>query len=125
MIKTMKRVSPTSSVSSYSNASTAPFSTASSLLSPSTSSVSQLPTPNLTSNSQPNAMDCRFQHLEARIDSSAARMDSIEQLCRQLKTNTDVTSQNIQQLAADFYSTRPSSNVCRSPASKSQRLSDN
>jgi hypothetical protein len=49
-------------------------------------------------------------------------MDSIEQLCRQLKTNTDVITQNIQQLATDFYSTRQSPAGCRSPAAKSQRL---
>jgi hypothetical protein len=50
-------------------------------------------------------------------------MDSIEHLCRQLKTNTDVISQNIQQLASDFYSARQTSPGCRSPAAKSKRLS--
>jgi len=40
------------------------------------------------------------------MDSSTAQMDSIEQLCHRLKTNTDIISQNIQQLASNFYSTR-------------------
>jgi hypothetical protein len=49
-------------------------------------------------------------------------MDSIEDLCRQLKSNTDIISQNIQQLASDFYNSHSNAG-CRAPALKTQRLS--
>jgi hypothetical protein len=94
MFKTTKRVSPSSSISSQSDTSTAPSSTATSQ-SLSSTRVSQLSTPRLITENHPPNIDHRIQHLEARIDSSAARMDSIEQLCRQLKTNTDIISQNM------------------------------
>jgi hypothetical protein len=80
MFKTTKRVSPSSSVSSQSDTFTAPSSTAS-LQSLSSSRVSLPPTPQLITENHPPNIDHRFQHLEARIDSSVARMDSIEQLC--------------------------------------------
>jgi hypothetical protein len=62
--------------------------------------------------------------METKIDSSSSRIDRIETLCHQLRSNTDITSQNIQQLASDFYSTRQSSPGCRSPATNTQRLLD-
>jgi hypothetical protein len=122
MIKVTKRVSPTSSVSSYSNASTAPSPTANSTTTSPTSRVSSPQTACPITASQPSNIDNRFRLLETRIESSNTRMDNIEQLCRQLKNNTDVISQNIQQLALDFYSSRQTTQ-CRLPATKSQRLS--
>ncbi len=124
MIKVTKRVSPTSSVSSYSNASTAPSSTASVSTTFSSSRVTQPQMASSIMEDQPSNIDNHFRLLETRMDSSAARMDSIELLCRQLKTNTDVISQNIQQLATDFYNSRQSPTACGSPAAKTQRLSD-
>jgi hypothetical protein len=59
------------------------------------------------------------------MDSSTAQMDSIEQLCHRLKTNTDIISQNIQQLASNFYSTRQSMPTTWPPVAKAQRLSVN
>jgi len=50
-------------------------------------------------------------------------MDSIEDLCRELKVITDIITENVQQLAADFYSSRMSPTECCSPAVKSLRLS--
>jgi len=64
----------------------------------------------------------RFLALENKLQISTARMDSIEELCRQLKMNTDIISQNVQQLASDFYSARLSPTDCHSPAAKSLRL---
>jgi hypothetical protein len=64
-----------------------------------------------------------FLALENKLQTYTTRMDSIEELCKQLKTNTDIISKNVQQLASDFYSARSSPTDCRSPAAKSLRLS--
>jgi len=69
-------------------------------------------------------IDRHFQAMETKINDSHSRMDSIEDLCRQLKSNTDIISQNIQQLAMDFYSSRQHSSENRSPVTKAQRLSE-
>jgi len=69
------------------------------------------------------AVERRFQAIEHRLDASVTRMDSIETLCRQLKSNTDIISQQLHQLASDFSTANGVSAQCRSPASKSQRLS--
>jgi hypothetical protein len=111
MRKTEKR-SSASSVSSFSNASepTSAYS------SPSITS------PVLISLSHSSGIEQRFCTLESKLNSSVSRMDSIEDLCRQLKSNTDIISQNIQQLASDFYNSHSNAG-CRSPALKTQRLS--
>jgi len=44
------------------------------------------------------AMERHFQAIEHRLDMSATRMDSIETLCRQLKSNADIISQQLNQL---------------------------
>jgi hypothetical protein len=115
MMKVEKRTS-VSSVSSFGNVSTS-TSVKSSQPTVSTDSISS------TVTSPPAAIEKRFSEIESKMNSSASRIDSIENLCRQLKSNTDIISQNIQQLASDFYSSRPSNVGCRSPASKTQRLS--
>jgi hypothetical protein len=69
------------------------------------------------------AVERHFQAIEHRLDASVTRMDSIETLCRQLKSNTDIISQQLHQLASDFSTANGVSAQCRSPASKSQRLS--
>lgn len=44
----------------------------------------------------------RFRNIEERLDLSAARMNSIEDLCRQLKGSTDMISGQLQQLSANL-----------------------
>jgi len=44
----------------------------------------------------------RFQHIEARLDNMAARMDSIEDLCYQLKGNTDMITGQLTQLTTEL-----------------------
>jgi hypothetical protein len=74
--------------------------------------------------STPSASDKRFLAIETQLNTTTARMDSIEDLCRQLKSNTDIISLNIQQLATNFYSTRQIPSGTRPPAAKAQRLSE-
>jgi uncharacterized phage infection (PIP) family protein YhgE len=70
------------------------------------------------------AVERRFQAIEQRLDSLANRMDSIENLFRQLKTNTNVFTQQLHQLSSDLSATTSAPALCRSPATKSQRLSE-
>jgi hypothetical protein len=113
MSKTEKRSSsPSPSVSSFST-STAP----STYQSYGPSFVNH---PSQITASTPSASDKRFLAIETQLNTTTARMDSIEDLCRQLKSNTDIISLNIQQLATDFYSTHQIPSGMRSPAAKAQ-----
>jgi hypothetical protein len=47
----------------------------------------------------------RLCTIETRLDNSAARMDNIEDLCRQLKNSTDMISSQLSQLSFDLIST--------------------
>jgi hypothetical protein len=111
MCKVEKR-SSASSLSSYSSVSASPSVHS---FQPTASTVS-------TSLSNSSAFEQRFSALESKVNPSSSRMDSIKDLCRQLKSNTDIISQNIQQLASDFYNSHQINNGSRSPAPKSQRL---
>ena len=111
MIKVGKRTSPMPSVPFFINTSTAPSSRTSPAHSITSSQAIQSP-----------EIKSRFCLMEQKIDSFTARMDSIKDLCHQLKSNTDIILQNIQQLASNFYSTHQSPPSCCSPAAKSQRL---
>jgi hypothetical protein len=112
-MKKVDKRSSSSSISSFSNTS----------MPNSTQSTSTTTTPAHISPSNSSAIEQRFTTIEKTLNSSTTRMDNIETLCLQLKSNTDIISQNIQQLATDFYNYRPPHAGCRSPAPKSQRLS--
>jgi hypothetical protein len=56
-----------------------------------------------SSQSSSSAHEERFCAIEQKLDSSSARMDSIEDLCRQLKTSTDCISGQLNQLLNDVY----------------------
>jgi len=66
--------------------------------------------------------EARIQAVETRLDSSTVRKDNLENLCIQLKGNTDIISHQLQQLTSHLMTTRPSSPCC-SPVTKSIRLS--
>jgi hypothetical protein len=51
----------------------------------------------------------RFLTIERRLDSSDARMASIEQLCTHLKGSTNMISHQLSQLSVDMRSSRPQS----------------
>jgi len=57
--------------------------------------------------SSPNSeTEQRLRTIETRLDNSTARMDNIEDLCRQLKNSTDMISSQLSQLSSDLISTR-------------------
>jgi hypothetical protein len=112
-MKKVDKRSSSSSISSFSNTSTPN----------SAQSISSTTTPVLISPSNSSAIEHRLITIEKTLNSSTTRMDNIETLCLQLKSNTDIILQNIQQLATDFYNSRPPHADCRSPAPKSQRFS--
>jgi hypothetical protein len=66
------------------------------------------------------AIENRFLQIENRLDASSARMDSIENLFRQLKGNTDIIAGQLHQLSADLHL---QSQAQATPANKLVKLS--
>jgi hypothetical protein len=66
------------------------------------------------------AIENRVLQIENRLDASLARMDSIENLCRQLKGNTDMVAGQLHQLSADLHLQSQAQTM---PANKLAKLS--
>lgn len=62
----------------------------------------------------------RFFQIENRLDASSARMDSIKNLCHQLKGNTDMIAGQLHQLSADLQLQAQAQAM---PANKQAKLS--
>jgi hypothetical protein len=93
-----------------------------------TSTQPSTQTTNPTASSTPSALvqsavEQHFQQLENRLDVSSTRMDNIENLCLQLKSNTDVITQQLNQLATNLSVNYSSTSPCCSPAAKTICLS--
>ena len=93
-----------------------------------TSTQPSTQTPIPTASSTPSALvqsavEQRFRQLENRLDVSSTRMDNIEYLCLQLKSNTDVITQKLNQLATNLSVNYFTTSPCHSPAAKTIHLS--
>jgi hypothetical protein len=93
-----------------------------------TSTQPSTQTTNPTASSTPSALvqsavEQHFQQLENRLDVSSTRMDNIENLCLQLKSNTDVITQQLNKLATNLSVNYSSTSPCCSPAAKTICLS--
>jgi len=109
LVQKTPKQSTSSSVCSFSPtiATTSSYSNSTTLSSTSSVPVRPLPTSTILSPSSQTipstlAAEQRFRAIEAKLDFSTTRMDSIEDLCCQLKTSTDCISGQLNQLMADI-----------------------